>query len=204
MHLTVTHFAPDMGATGYLIYDTARFLTTAGALIAAYKGKPLKMLFTFLIIYYGCSMLASAITSVFIPYGENAQLLQDYPVLAAVMCFFLWLITPLAVFVLRKISAEKMPKKFWLYLIFPITQYVSSMTISDLLVFVPEDQHQLKVLAFFTTAVGIVGDIVLLLIIVKSNEIETARQKLETEAYAIKSEESYYKHINEKLAENTD
>ncbi|MBQ8780518.1 MAG: GHKL domain-containing protein [Oscillospiraceae bacterium] len=200
IHLTVTHFSPEMSTVGYFIYDTARFLTAAAGLFVSYKGNPLKMLFTFILVLYGCSTLASAITAVFIPYGENAELLQDYPVLATVMCFFLWLLTSLAVFALKKISARSLPKNFLLYLIFPITQYFSSLIISDLLVFVPEEEHHLKVIAFWITAFGIVADIVLLLIIVRMNDNEEARRKLETEAYARKSEEAYYEHINEKLA----
>lgn len=200
VHLTVTHFSPEMSTIEYFVYDAARFLITAGGLFVSYKGSPLKMLCTFTLVFHGCSMMASAITSVFIPYGEDAELLQDYPILAVVMCFFLWLLTSLAVFALKKISDRSLPKNFLLYLIFPITQYLSSLIISDLLVFVPDEEHHLKVLAFWVTAFGIVADIVLLLIIVKMNDNEEARQKLETEAYAKKSEEAYYEHINEKLA----
>lgn len=199
VHLTITHFSPDLGSAGYIIYDCLRFLVTAGGLAAAYKGNPLKMLSTFVIIFYGCPTLASAITSVFIPYGENAKLLQDYPILATVMCIFLWLLTPIAVFFLQRISTHTMPKQMWVCIVFPVTQVLSSMIISDMLVFVPEDRHEIKVISFFITMLGVVADIIIMLMIVKITEQEEARKKLETEAYMVKSEQAYYEHINEKL-----
>lgn len=200
IHLTITHFSPDMGTVGYVIYDIMRFLITAAGLAAAYKGKPAKMLITFMVVFYGCSTLASAMTAVFIPYGENAQLLQDYPILAMVMCIFLWMLMPIAVFVINRFSAGNMPKHFLLYMIFPAAQFVSSTIISDMLVFVPEDRHELKVISFFVNVVGIAADVFLLLIITRMTEHEEIKKKLETEVYIKRSEESYYKHINEKLA----
>lgn len=199
IHLTVTHFEPDMGTVGYFIYDVLRFVVTSAGLVAAYTGSAIKMFFTFLTIFYGCSSLASGITSVFIPYGEDAELLQDYPVLAAVMCIFFWLLVPLAVMVIKKIDAKSLPKHFWLYLIFPVAQFASSVIISDMLVFVPEEEHQLKIFAFFVNLIGIGADIALMLIIIRMNEHEEERKRLETEAYIKRSEETYYDHINEKL-----
>ena len=200
VHLTVTHFSPDMGTVGYIIYDISRFLITAAGLVVAYKGSPLKMLFTFVVVFYGCSTLASALTSLFIPYGENAQLLQDYPILATVMCMFLWMLMPIAVFIINGLSAGNLPKHFWVYMIFPIAQFMSSVIISDMLVFVPEEQHELKVMSFIVNVIGITANVFLMLIITKMTEHEEMRKKLETEVYINRSEESYYKHINDKLA----
>lgn len=188
-------------ATEYMIMDTIVFTGQIGLLYITFKGNWLKKTFAIMIIMMMAPTIASIIALSAVPKSDTPYN-EVYPGGAALVVVFMWIITPIAVYFIKNIADRTLPSITWMYLIFPFSQYITLTIISDLLVLVSDDDKSTYFYSLIASFSFLVADIIFIIMILKTTENERARQKLETEKYINKSENMYYQHINDKIAEN--
>lgn len=192
----------DVTPTEYMIMDTVVFTFQITMLFVIFNGNWLKKLFAIMIIMMMAPTIASIIAMAVTPMDSDTPFNEVYPLGAAVVALFIWITTPIAVYFIKNISDRTLPSNTWMYLVFPFSQYMTLTIISDLLVFVSDDDKSTHLYALIVSLSFLVADIIFIVMIFKSTENERARRKLETEKYINKSENMYYQHINDKIAEN--